>query len=143
MPPYDKRTPAERFWSFVRKSDGCWEWQGSGNGGGYGQFYPTHGVRVYAHRYSVLLSGRNIGLGQQVLHSCDNPRCVRPDHLVIGTVSDNMLDARRKGRNPGNRLGERTHCKHGHAFGDSPPRRSDNSRRCLTCERAKWESVRA
>jgi len=135
MPPYDKRTPLERFWSMVRKSDdGCWEWTASGNGVGYGYFYPSgKHDRVYAHRYSVLLSGRNIPLGMQVMHICDNRACVRPDHLVVATAKENMRDAWDKGRNPGNRYGKRTHCKNGHPFNDSLPRRKDGSRRCRKC----------
>lgn len=143
MPPWDKRTPAERFWSFVEKTDGCWLWRGSSNGK-YGHFYITHGVRVYAHRYSVLLSGRDIGETQCIMHLCDNPQCVRPDHLRVASYSDNIRDSYEKRRNPGNRLGERTHCKRGHPFGDNPPRDPKNNYRiCVTCRRLKGARYRS
>ncbi len=73
-------------------------------GGGYGQFYWPGGKAVGAHRYSwILHNGREIPPGMQVMHSCDNPPCVNPAHLRVGTCADNMQDKATKGRNPGNR----------------------------------------
>lgn len=92
--------PAEddrRFWALVTKSDGCWIWAGSANNKGYGQFHLGVGSRtVLAHRYSW---SRSYGpLPPCVLHACDNPRCVRPDHLFGGTMADNQRDMAKKGR---------------------------------------------
>lgn len=87
-----------RFWANVRKGARCWEWTGSRIGKNqYGQFTTADGQ--YAHRFSwALANGRPVPSGLSVLHHCDNPICVRPDHLFVGTHTDNMRDAARKGR---------------------------------------------
>lgn len=87
----------ERFWGNVQKGDGCWEWQGKRFPTGYGRASNLiHGER-YAHRIALSLHlGRRINL--HVLHRCDNPSCVKPEHLWEGTVADNMADRDAKGR---------------------------------------------
>src|SRR6185369_12556798 len=86
----------DRFWSHVRKSDGCWEWANSTNiPNGYGCFYIGQ-KKILAHIYSYTLHfGSTKGL--LVCHKCDNKRCVRPDHFFLGTHADNTNDAIRKG----------------------------------------------
>ena len=91
-----KRDPEELFWSHVAKSDGCWLWT-AGLNRGYGAF-AVHRKDIGAHRYSWMLENGPIPDGLFVLHRCDNPPCVRPDHLFIGTQLDNMLDKMSKGR---------------------------------------------
>lgn len=94
-----------RFWSKVKQGDGCWEWQASKFHHGYGCF----GVRnedgtyrtSYAHRVSWEMANGPIPDGMFVLHKCDNRACVRPDHLWLGTQTDNMRDCSDKGRKPG------------------------------------------
>lgn len=83
----------ERFWARVDKSGCCWVWTGSCNNKGYGRFDGE-----YAHRFSWRLLSGPIPDGLNVLHRCDNPPCVRPDHLFLGTVSDNARDMWAKGR---------------------------------------------
>lgn len=86
-----------RFWSRVQMGDGCWEWQGSRTQFGYGKL-KVQGVERTTHRFSWELANGPIPEGAYVLHRCDNPPCVRPDHLFLGTARDNIVDAYSKGR---------------------------------------------
>lgn len=92
------RRPAP-FWSRVVKGDGCWEWTGA-RSGGYGTV-AVGGRTVKAHRVSWEMTFGAIPDGLCVLHRCDNPGCVRPDHLFLGTVDDNNKDRAAKGRSRG------------------------------------------
>jgi hypothetical protein len=86
-----------RFWRKVGKTPDCWLWLGAVDHGGYGRFW-TGTKRTSAHRASYEINWHPIPAGMHVCHSCDNPRCVRPTHLFLGTKHDNMRDASRKGR---------------------------------------------
>jgi hypothetical protein len=105
--PGPKPTPPEiRFWTFVQRAepDECWIWQGGKQGKGYGQFYRRKREPVGAHRFAwELANGQPVPPGRMVMHSCDNPPCVNPAHLSVGTDADNRRDCSTKGRNPGNR----------------------------------------
>lgn len=89
---------AERFWEKVVKSEGCWEWSGARSKHGRYGIINVGGRSTKAHRVSWELNRGPIPPGAKVLHHCDNPPCVRPDHLFIGTQADNLADGRRKGR---------------------------------------------
>lgn len=84
----------ERFWSKVkiRSNADCWPWLASKNSQGYG----TYRLNGRMCRASRLVAGANDG--QVVLHSCDNPTCVNPSHLRVGSAAENVADCRAKGR---------------------------------------------
>jgi hypothetical protein len=86
------------FWPKVKRSDGCWEWVGCRNNRGYGIFWIGNGRRALAHRYIFVRRVAPIPDGMDLCHRCDNPCCVNPGHLFLGTHSDNMRDMDRKGR---------------------------------------------
>ena len=87
----------KRFWEKVDRSGDCWEWR-AGATRGYGTFWDGHKM-VYAHRFSFLLDRGFIPSDTCVLHNCDNPSCVNPEHLFLGTRKDNMQDSISKKRN--------------------------------------------
>jgi hypothetical protein len=88
-----------RFRKFVptAEPDDCWEWRSTRNRRGYGKFW-LDGRTDLAHRVSYRMHKGSIPAGLQVRHSCDNPPCVNPDHLLIGTGKDNALDALERDR---------------------------------------------
>ena len=87
----------DRFWTNVSRANGCWEWTGKRNRKGYGQIRDREKNRS-VHRVSWELHFGNPPPGMLVCHRCDNPPCVRPDHLFLGTARDNMRDCAAKGR---------------------------------------------
>lgn len=91
----------KRFWANIdiRGKDECWEWKaGRGSQLGYGRLRIAGGYD-YAHRVMYRIkTGEEIPAGMVVMHTCDRPDCVNPNHLVLGTQSDNVHDRDRKGR---------------------------------------------
>ncbi len=87
----------ERFWSNVALGDGCWLWTAGGNSKGYGHFW-VNGHQCQATHVSWELTHGPVPNGKWVLHKCDNPPCVRPDHLFLGTPLNNTQDMVAKGR---------------------------------------------
>ena len=90
----------ERIERFIERIpfSGCWLWIGVCNKGGYGKLKISHSRSMAAHRYAYQAYGGEIQNGLCVCHRCDTPSCVNPDHLFVGTMTDNMRDRHAKGR---------------------------------------------
>jgi len=134
---------ANRFWSKVeRKSRGeCWPWLAATDRRGYGMIR-VGGKHVIASRLAIeLTQGKKIDPGMCACHTCDNPLCVNPGHLWIGTHKDNMVDCIKKGRgNKGLRNKAKTHCDSGHLFdAENTYITKDGFRSCRKCH-AKWQA---
>jgi len=97
---YKRPILEERFLKYVDKTDYCWIWLGSKDKSGYGHFFVDSFKRTPkgAHRVSYELNVGEIPHGLCVLHKCDNPSCVNPEHLWLGTKLDNAKDKINKGR---------------------------------------------
>lgn len=102
-------TTLERLAFYTDKSGECWVWTGAKNPQGYGKLKVTNGPIKAAHRLAWEEVNGPIPEGKLVLHRCDNPACVRPAHLFVGTHADNHKDMIQKGRSP-------------HVGADRPPR---------------------
>lgn len=109
-------TVRERFFAKVMQpayGSACWTWIGGKDNHNYGVFQVAVGDIDRAHRAAWRLFRGEIPDGLWVLHKCDSPSCVNPDHLFIGTNADNVADKMRKGRHA---EGNKTHCKRGHSL---------------------------
>jgi hypothetical protein len=139
-------TLAQRFWPKVEKGDGCWLWRAGRNGNGYGVISLNGMAKPATHASWWLEHGKWPDGGLFVCHTCDNPQCVRPDHLFVGTPKDNSQDSVKKGRSffqnqpVGDSVWDRRRaelrCPNGHLYtpdntGEHPTKKW---RICLTCK---------
>ncbi len=137
-----EKTTKERFFEKVDKSGDCWLWTGGTRGNDDLQYGTTwvDGKHESAHRYSWVLHNGEIPSGGDcrgmcVCHTCDTPLCVNPDHLFLGTHTDNMRDKIDKGR-CGNK--NKTHCPQGHEYSEENTYTSKrNMRHCKECARIR------
>lgn len=134
----------ERFDRWVDKSGDCWQWTGSRTVSRGVPWYgktKNRGRTLLAHRVAWEFANGPIPDGLDVLHRCDNPICVNPDHLFLGTHTDNMQDRLAKGRKP-NRM--KSHCPQGHPYeGENLYVDPRGYRQCATCMAARQRIRRA
>ena len=98
---FERPSAEERFWKFVNKETGsdCWFWTGYKSNTFYGSM-KINKQNIRAHRFSYELHYGKIPEGLVVMHSCDQPSCVNPYHLSVGTHADNTRDKINKNRQP-------------------------------------------
>ena len=130
---YTRRPVSERFWEKVEKTESCWFWRAGPHKDDLnipGKFQLGRGIGlIRAHHYAWIESGRTPPRPPYFLcHTCDTPKCVRPDHLFLGTAADNNADRVRKGRSY-----RPTHCRQGHAQVDHGYITKGGHPRCHTC----------
>lgn len=135
----DQERDFYRFYENVLVGDGCWEWQASKHRR-YGRFWVggADGKTVRAHRWAYEYHVGPIPGGLQIDHVCENPSCVRWDHMVTATAKENMARLIASGRRC------KTHCKRGHLFtNETLQKRKDGSRYCKVCQNAKRKAAYA
>lgn len=123
------------------KKTGCWEWQAGKANFGYGKIMVKNEKSRRAHRFMYKLFFGNFPKDKKVLHKCDNPPCVNPAHLFLGSLQDNANDMSKKGRGFHQK---KTHCPNGHPYSGknliyesgydrTGKRQSNPKRRCKKC----------
>lgn len=134
-----KKTAAQRFLEKVQMPESnhdCWIWAARTNEWGYGTM-EINGKSIRAHRLSYLMFNGDLIPGKVVMHTCDNPVCVNPNHLRQGTHKDNSQDMVDKGRST-----KKTHCKQGHPLEGNNIIQDAYTRKCRECHNARRRAYR-
>lgn len=118
--------------NIIVTESGCWEWQKCRNLKGYGRLN-RHNQNL-AHRVSYVLFKGHLDNETCILHKCDNPPCVNPDHFTLGSIQDNNKDCKIKGR-LSNQNKNKPYCKRGHELsGENIKITKRGTRRCKQCD---------
>lgn len=119
----------------------CLEWQGGRRGDGYGIFWSeSRQQRAHVKMWEAW-NNQKVPSGLFIIHSCDNPPCINPFHLRLGTHDDNMSDMKRRGRANGG-MKPQTSCAKGHELtSNNVYHYSSGKRRCATCHK-EWKRKR-
>lgn len=121
--------------------NGCWEWTGYRLPSGYGKMSYKGQRAKFVHRMSYLAFHESPA-DKDVCHHCDNPPCVNPKHLFLGTAKDNAIDMMKKKRHPFHLEAEKTNCRRGHPLCGYNLRinRTTGRRQCKECHRISHEA---
>lgn len=131
--PFTYSSLGSAFWTNTKVVEvGCWAWAGSLSKKGYGRLR-YRSKNWLAHRVSWFLHYGAIPEDMLVCHKCDNPTCVKPTHLFLGSYLDNNRDRASKGRCASTK---KTHCPAGHLYEGDNLYNSPTGRRCRTCKEA-------
>lgn len=141
-----KQAMTDAFYAKVRvtSNDECWLWTGNTVRTGYGRI-KVLGSYLYAHRISYAIHKGTVPTDKLVCHSCDNPRCVNPNHLWLGTYADNTTDMVNKKRH--HEL-KKTHCPNGHEYTEdniywsTRNCRKNAQRKCAACQKKRSQDKR-
>lgn len=136
IPQFNERDIA-RFWSKVEKTENCWIWKNKPGSSGYGIFNVGRRSRYLAHRVSLSLIGASLpqDFNVQIDHICKNRLCVRPDHLEVVSLRENIL----RGNSITAQNARKTHCKRGHLLTEIGMGHRGRTRRgCLVCRGAYY-----
>lgn len=133
----EKTSPIQRFWDLTGSSrQGCWNWEGAKNRGGYGGFMFATQQWTFAHRFIYEHTFGRIDEGMVIDHLCRNPSCVNPYHMDVVTSEENV----RRGSGPTAVNGRKSRCIRGHVLDESNTYLKPNGigRECRACKRVRW-----
>ena len=137
-----RKTIEQKLITKINKVNDCWEWIASSDKDGYG-YLRINKKKPKAHRLAYEIWVGPIPKDKpHVLHHCDNPPCINPEHLYTGTNADNVADRVKKNRTS-RYWSTRTHCKQGHEYNEINTRFYNGERVCRPCENHRQKHAKA